>query len=426
MTDQTSLLEVRVDYDDMKRTLIIVATVVVLVGAGVAGYFYFFNNTAEVVVAPVDDTNLPVADGATQIPTEVGEDSGATTNTDIPSSTRVTAKLEKKREGCVVIGEDVIRKKTTASSSAEVSVSYIERRSGNVYSYSVTTGTNTRTSNKTLLGIQSAVWLPNASTAFVRYLSGENLSTINSYALRADGSEAAPAGGQGFFLPQNLSDIAVSSTSIITLSSGVNGSISSISRTDGTQIKEIFTTPLSSLRISFAGKNQYLAYTKPSARLSGNAFIVDSSGRFSRVAGPLNGLVALSSPSGKWVIVSYINGGAMQMNLVNTITGESIPLPVATIADKCVWTADDSAVYCGVPVSPSPNFNYPDDWYQCAVSFSDRIWKIDVSGRYAQFVLDFSKEDKGDLDAESLAIDPLTTTLVFVNKKDGSLWSYSL
>jgi hypothetical protein len=283
----------------------------------------------------------------------------------------------------------------------------------------VTTGTNTRTSNKTLLGIQSAVWLPNASTAFVRYLSGENLSTINSYALRADGSE-------GFFLPQNLSDLAVSSTSILTLVSGVNGSIASISRTDGTQIKEIFTTPLSSLRVSFVGKSQYLAYTKPSARLTGNAFIVDSAGRFSRIAGPLNGLVARASPSGKWVLVSYASAGTIQMSLVNTTTGESISLPVATIADKCVWAADDSAVYCGVPISPSPNFNYPDDWYQGAVSFSDRIWKIDVAGRYAQFVLDFAKEGKGDLDATALAIDSTNTVLVFVNKKDGSLWSYSL
>jgi len=405
--------------NNMQRNLIIGAIAVVLAGAGVAGYFYFFNNTAEVVVAPVEDTSLPVAGGAIQIPTGGDEEKSPTTTTDTPSSTRVTSRLVKIHDGPVVLGEAVVNKTATASSSAEVSVSYIERRSGNVYSYSVTTGTNTRTSNKTLLGIQSAVWLPNASTAFVRYLSGENLSTINLYALRADGSD-------GFFLPQNLSDVAVSEAGILTLSSGVNGSIVSLSRTDGTQAKEIFTAPLSSLRISFAGKGQYLAFTKSSAGLAGNAFLIDSSGRFSRVAGPLNGLVAKASSSGKWVLVSYTSNGTMQMSLVNTATGESLPLPVATIADKCVWTADDSSIYCGIPLSPSPNFNYPDDWYQGAVSFSDRIWKIDVSGRYAQFVLDFEKEDMGRFDVNALAIDLLNTVLVFVNKNDGSLWSYSL
>jgi hypothetical protein len=76
-------------------------------------------------------------------------------------------------------------------------------------------------------------------------------------------------------------------------------------------------------------------------------------------------------------------------------------------------------------MNPPPTYNYPDDWYQGAMHFSDRIWKIDTAGRYAQLVLDFSKETNVALDAEALAIDPLSTTLVFVNKNDGSLWSYS-
>lgn len=404
----------------MRHNLIITATVIVLAGAGVAGYFYFAGNAGIEVTSGADSSaNLPIVDETAQIPATETAGTGTTTVISPPSTTGPAARLVQISAGPVVPGMVVINKSATASSSAEVAVSYIERQSGNVYSYSVNTGTRTRTSNKTVPGIQSASWLPNASTAFVQYLSGADFSTINAYALSATGSD-------GFFLSQNLQDIAVSSTSILSLFSGVNGSIASLSRIDGTRPSEIFTTPLSSLRLSFAGKNQYLAFTKPSASLSGSVFLVDSTGRFSRVTGPLNGLVAKASPSGKWVLASYVNGSAMQMNLVNTATGESLPLPVATIADKCVWTSDDSAVYCGIPVSPSPNFNYPDDWYQGAVSFSDRIWKIDVSGRYAQFVLDFAKENDGRLDATALAIDPLNTVLVFVNKNDGSLWSYSL
>ncbi|MDO8566702.1 MAG: hypothetical protein Q7R58_00930 [bacterium] len=401
----------------MRRTLIIIAIVIVLAGAGAAAYFYFFANKASITVAPAGSTNLPAAGGTIQTPTT---ENGATTTPSVsPSAPTIPARLVKISAGPVVSGEVVINKAATASSSADIAVSYIERQSGNVYTYSVGAGTRTRTSNRTVPGIQSASWLPDASLAFVRYLSDSDFSTINSYALPADGSN-------GFYLPQNLSDISVSSTSILTLSSGVNGSIASLSRTDGTRLSEIFTTPLSSLRISFAGKNQYFAYTKPSARVSGSAFLIDSAGGFSRVAGPKNGLVAKASPSGRWVLVSHVNGGVMQMGLVNTLTGENLPLPVTTIADKCVWTMNDSAIYCGIPVSPSPNFNYPDDWYQGAVSFTDRIWKIDVAGRYAQFVLDFSKENNGELDAQALSIDPLNTVLVFVNKNDGSLWSYQL
>ena len=402
----------------MRRVLTVLAIIIVLLGGGAVAYFYFFAEKAAIIVAPSGSTSLPSAEEAPQA-TDAGVMTDATVSPSIPTPTPV--RLIKISAGPVVAGGGVVNKKAAkASSSPDVAVSFIERQSGNVYSYLVRAGTLMRTSNRTVPGIQVAAWLPDASFAFVRYLSGTNPSTINSYALPANGSG-------GFFLAQDLSDISVSSTSVLTLTSGVNGSIASLVRIDGTHSSEIFSTPLSALIVSFAGKNQYLAYTKPSATLPGTAFLVDGKGNFSRIAGPLSGLVAKASPSGKWVLVSHSDGRGVHMNLINVGTRESLPLPVATIADKCVWTADDSAIYCGIPTDAPSGFNYPDDWYQGAVSFADRIWKIQVSGRYAQFVLDFSKENNdAPLDAEALAIDPLGTTLVFINKNDGSLWSYSL
>lgn len=404
----------------MRRILIITAIVILLIAGTVVAYFYFFATGATVTVAPPSTgSSLPTAGEAAQ--TQVTQTPSVATST-ASTSTTAPPRLVQIAAGPVVPGEVLVDNKGNASTSADVAVSYIDQESGNVYSYLVHAASLTRTSNRTLPGIQLANWLPNASLAFVRYLSGSDLSTINSYALPSNS-----AGSDGFFLPQDLADISVSSTSVLTLASGVNGSVASLSHTDGSHSTEIFTTPLSALSVSFAGKNQYLAYTKASATLPGAAFIVDSKGNFSTIAGPLDGLVAKASPSGKWVLVSYTNNGTLQMNLIDVATGETLPLPVATIADKCVWTADDSAIYCGIPINPPANVNYPDDWYQGAVSFSDRLWKIDVTGRYAQLVLDFSKENNNvSLDAEALAIDPAQTTLVFINKNDGSLWSYSL
>ena len=400
---------------NMRRTLIIAAIALVILGLGVAAYFYFFTGSAGVAVAPSGTANLPTA-GEGALPT-IGN--SATPNAVPGTPVAVSSRLVKISAGPIVPGEAVInRKGVTASSSPDVAVNFIERQSGNVFSYSQLTRTLTRTSNKTIPGIQSASWLPDASFAFIRYLSGTDFSTINTYALPVNGNG-------GFFLSQDLAGVAVASTSVLTLASGVNGSTASLTRTDGTHAAPAFATLLSALRISFAGKSQYLAFTKPSATLSGDVYLVDSTGRFSLIAGPLNGLSALASPSGKWVLVSYTLDTALQMELVHTVTGETISLPVATIADKCVWAADDSAIYCGIPVDPLSS-SYPDDWYQGAVSFNDRIWKIQVSGRYAQLVLDFPKETQDMLDVESPAIDPAGTVLVFINKNDGSLWSYSL
>lgn len=408
----------------MQRYFIITAIIVTVLVAGTAAYFYIFAGPADISVAPTENVNLPISGARTP---NAGDTGTTTAANPVESPKIISARLIKISAGPVVPGEAVVNiKAVNASSSPDVAVSYIEKRSGNVYSYLIRSGTLTRTNNRTIPGIQSAAWLPNASAAFVRYLSGDNFSTINTYYLPANGSGTATTSTYGFFLPQNLSDIAVSSTSVLTTASGVNGSIGSLVRTDGTRTSEVFTTPLSSLRGVFAGKNQYLVYTKPSALISGAAFLVDSAGRFSRIAGPHNGLVASASPSGKWVLVSYVVNATMRMKLVNATTGEALPLPIATIADKCAWTADDSAIYCGIPMNSSAGFNYPDDWYQGAVQFSDRIWKIEVSGRYAQLVLDFSKETQRTIDVLAPTIDPSETAFVFVNKNDGSLWSYSL
>ncbi|MEK7604372.1 MAG: hypothetical protein AAB442_01050 [Patescibacteria group bacterium] len=398
----------------MRKTLLIGAIVVVVLGIVGGVWFFFFRTTPAVTVAPSGGTTLP-SSGQAQPDIPIATTSPATSN-----PVAVSARLVKVSAGPVVPGVVVVNSGVaSASSSVETSISYIERQSGNVYTYSLANRVATRINNKTLPGIQSAAWLPNGSLAFVRYLSGTDFSTINTYALPA-------AGGGGFFLPQNLAGVAVSSTSLLTLAVGISGSAASRVGVDGTGAVPVFTSPLSSLSATFAGRDQYLVTTKAASSLVGAAFLVDGTGRFSRVAGPLPGLTALASPSGKWVLVSSSSGGSLQLRLVNTATMESLSLPVSTLTEKCVWSSDETAVYCGVPMNPSVGVSYPDDWYQGAVSFSDRIWKISVVGRYAELVLDFSKETESSLDAIALALDPLSLTLAFVNKNDGSLWSFSL
>ena len=403
----------------MTRYLTIAAIALILLGIGAGMYFFFFTGSSTVIVSPQGSSGLPAAGQGEPFVGEQNGEGGLSGQPGVPNP--VSSRLVRISVGPIASGEAVVNiPATNASSSTEISVNYIERQSGNVFSYLVRGGTITRTSNRTVPGIESASWHPSGALAFVRYLSGNDFSTINTYGLPSNGSI-------GFFLAQNLADIAVSSTSILTLASGVNGSVASLSRTDGSRPSEIFTTPLSSLRIGFLGKSSYLAFTKPSSSLPGYAFIVDGAGRFSSIAGPLSGLVARPSPQGKWILISSISGDTMQMQLVNVASREITLLPLGTIADKCVWKNDDSAIYCGVPVNPPRGYAYPDDWYQGAVHFSDRVWKIDVASRYAQLVLDFS-EEAGDsvLDAEARALDPLATTLVFLNRNDGSLWSFSL
>lgn len=408
----------------MRRTLIITAGAIVLVGVGVVVYYTFFASSGGLAVAPTAGATLP---GAASNPATAPPDTGAAAGS--LAATRVNDRLVEISQGPVVPGEvalDVVAttslttaSSTSASSTPDIAIRYIEQESGNIFSYLVRAGTLTRISNKTLPGIEAAHWLPSGATAFTTYLAGSDSSIVTTYGLASDGST-------GFFLPQGLADISVAATGVLTLASGTSGSVASLLHPDGSHAAQAFTTPLSSLRASFAPAVGYLAFTKPSSSLPGYAYTVSTAGQFTRIAGPLPGLVALASPSGKLALVSYSTAGVMHMELVDTKTGGVTPLPVATIADKCVWTLDDSAIYCGIPVAPPTSYSYPDDWYQGAISFNDRLWKIDVAGKYAQLVLDFGATTNAALDAENLTLDPKSTVLVFRNKNDGSLWSYSL
>lgn len=406
----------------MRRPLLIFAALVVLTGIGAVIYLFFFSGTPAVTVSGGSPGTLPSAGQAAT----TAQTTGGLGGTPIAGPSKVTSRLIEISSGPVVPGtftgdtKAVAGSSTTPATPADIVVRYIERQSGNVFAYSHSAGAITRTSNRTIPGIIGASWLPDGSVAFAQYLSGTDLSTVNTYALRADGTD-------GFFMPQGLAGIAVSSTSVLALASGVNGSAVSQYHVDGTHASELFTTPLSSIAASFAGKNQYLVWTKPSATLSGDAYLVSAKGVFSRIAGPMNGLSALASPSGHWVLVSYVQGSALAMELVDTVTHTATPLPVATIApDKCVWASDESAAYCGIPAAAPQNYAYPDDWYQGAVRFDDRIWKISVNGRYAALVLDFKKDTSQSLDAVGLSVDANQSWLTFVNKRDGSLWGYSL
>ncbi|MGH7175653.1 MAG: hypothetical protein ACREGR_04840 [Minisyncoccia bacterium] len=406
----------------MRRYLIIGAVIVVILGIVAAVYFFFFASAPGVVVAPPGGSFPSAGSTSTTSPSEASL--GAT---GVPASAPVTvpsgaqqvaARLIEVDPGPVVAGAIVrdITSTTTGTTTHDVAVQYLNRQSGNIFSFSFNTRTLTRTSNRTIPGIQSARWLMSGASTFVQYLSGADGATVNTYALPASGSG-------GFFLPQDISDLAVGASSLLYLASGANGTIGTLEKLDGSAPAQAFTTPLSQIRGQFAGTGKYLVSTKASASIPGYAFLV-SGGTFSQIAGPLSGLVALASPKGGYALISYSSAGVMHMELVNLKTLSALPLPVATIADKCVWAADESVIYCGVPIDPPAIYAYPDDWYQGAVHFSDRIWKIDVAGRYAELVVDPSAS--AAIDATNLAVDPTQQVLVFRNKNDASLWAYQL
>jgi hypothetical protein len=409
----------------MKRIIIIVAAGILLIAIGVGVYFIYFAHPATLTVGA--GTAFPNAAAG---PTDTTAGTPSTQELGVPApgaGTDVAPRLVRVSDRPVALGSVAVyvprqRVGTTTPvtyTDPDVRVEYIERESGNVYAYQAHGRTLTRLSNKTLPGIQEASWLSDGSLAYVRFLekSGSD-ERIDTYALPANGAN-------GYFLEQDLSQVLARATStLVTLLSTTDGSSASVSSPSGTGLRTLFSTTLSSIRLAFSGAN-YIVTTKGSAKADGYAFTVDAkTGSFTRALGPLQGLATLPSPSGKYLLYSYLDNGKLGLGVLDLATHVATRLPLATLPEKCAWTNDDASLYCGVPTTLAGTL--PDDWYQGAVSFSDRIWKIDLAGRVATLVIDPKQAGNTDVDAVGLGLDSTNDVLIFTNKRDSTLYAYDL
>ncbi|MBU2158940.1 hypothetical protein KKD81_01520 [Patescibacteria group bacterium] len=405
----------------MKRILSIVAAIIVLLGIAGGVYYFFFESGASLNVGVPN----PFGASGDRVEGEVLGPDGAPIQ---GAGTVVAPKLIRITEGPVAKGVAVlaipaVTSSTTASttivSPADTEVRFVERQSGNVYTFRVHDRVLARISNKTLPGIQEAAWVPDGSRVYVRYLirATDGVEHVDTYALPADG-------GEGYFLEQDLEQVVARNDVVFSLLPTRTGSVGSLSAPDGTNIRTLFTSVVSRLRTEFSGED-LVATTKASTGLDGYSFLVSrTNGSLTRLLGPLRGLTTLPSPDGNHVLYSFSDRGKLATQVLNTATRTATPLPLATLAEKCVWAPGKEGLYCAVPTAVTGNL--PDDWYQGARTFTDRIWYIDLSSRLATLIVDPAQVGEVEIDAIALTLDPQEDVLVFTNKKDGSLWSYDL
>lgn len=406
----------------MRRTIIIVSALILLIVVSVGVYLAFFRSGGITVGLPSN----PFGSAGDRDPNDLVP----VTDTGVPiedAGTVVAPKLLQIAVGPVARGANIryVRDATdtasttlAAASTDDVEVRYIERQSGNTYSFKVHERVATRLSNKTLPGIQEASWLSDGSGAFVRFLEKDSggIEHVSTYMLPINGEG-------GYFLEQDLSEVKAASSSVLTLLSSGSGSIATLSGTSGTGGRTLFSSALSSLHIAFAGSS-YVATTKATAHLDGYAFQVNSQGAFSRLLGPLRGLATLPSPSGTQLLYSYVDRGTLYMQVLDIVNRTAVSLPLTTLAEKCAWSQGSDVLYCAIPTGMSGML--PDDWYQGAHTFSDRLWRIDLASRVATLVFDPKQLAGTPMDLESLAVDSESDVIIFMNRMDGSLWSYDL
>lgn len=411
-----------------RRYLIIGLAVIALIAVAVVAFFLFSRGT-DPGVTPVDDPfggagsgDAPFGEAPSVL--EEGTDFTNEAGTEVaPRLVRITDAPVARGVASIYIPEIPAATSTDGTVipmvPPDVEVRFIERQTGNVYAYRAHERTLTRISNQTVPGIERASWLSDGSMAFVQFLSSDTgAERIESYAL--------PASGEGgYFLEQDLAQVTATGTAtVLTLRTSTTGAVATVARPDGSNPRTAFSSALSSIVVAFSGPSNYLATTKGSASADGFSFLINgTSGSTTRLLGPLRGIAAIPSSNGASVVYSYVNRGTLSTAVLDVASRTVVAFPVTTLAEKCVFSGA-TTVYCAVPKSLQGTL--PDDWYQGVVSFSDRIWKIDLVARVAILLVDPSEVGQVDIDAVALSIDRTDDVLTFTNRIDGSLWAFDL
>ena len=305
-------------------------------------------------------------------------------------------------------------------------VRYVNKATGNIFETFADQLNERQFSTTIVPEIYEADFGNNAQSVIMRYLKNENIETfVGSLPQEILGGDSANNQVQGTFLPENVSDIAVSPDTInlFYLFNSSEGTVGIMSDSLGNNKTQIFDSPYSEWLSQWPNARMITLTTKPSAAVPGYMYAIDPiKPGTSQILGGINGLTTLTSPSGKLVL--YANNN-LTLNIYSTDSGNSTLLGIKTLPDKCVWNQSSTSIYCAVPKSLSGG-NYPDDWYQGEISFADDIWKIDVATGNGTLLADPAQIAKEDVDGIQLALDSTEHYLFFINKKDSYLWELSI
>ncbi len=332
------------------------------------------------------------------------------------------------------ISETQIAGFTLIDTASSTLIRYIERGTGHIYEASANTLSQKRISNTTVPKIYEALWVEKGDSLILRYLKSDNETIETFYAKLGKNQSSAEEGApvaelEGVFLQTDIKEIAVSpsKTSIFSIIPDTKGSIGTISLPDGTKKSKMFSLPLKEFLVSWPKESTLLLETKPSGSVPGYAYTLDSkSGAFNKVLGDILGLTILANPTLSHIIYSESKQGKVFLNVLDIKKEIVAVTPFQTLPEKCVWSKKEKMVfYCAVPDNPVSGV-YPDIWYQGSVSFSDKIWKINLETNATELVLDTTREIKTDVDATLLSFNEKENYLTFINKKDSSLWGIQL
>lgn len=323
---------------------------------------------------------------------------------------------------------------TAIDTPGKTTIRFVERATGHVFETSTDSLSLIRISNTTIPKIYSAVWAEGGNAFIAQYLKddGETIETIHA---RIEPASQANLNEENVlenleitFLTPGIKSFAVSpkQNQIFFLSSNPNGASGILAKSNGDGKSEIFSSTFGEWSASWPSTKIIALTSKPSADVPGYLYFLDpKTESFQKIMGGQRGLTALVSPDGGSVLFYENTNVFSLLSILERETSKRIPLSLLTLPEKCVWSALAPLLYCAVPKAIEQGA-YPDDWYKGLISFSDDIWRINIETGQQDIVASLKDLSGKDIDATNLILNERETYLLFLNKKDSSLWSLGL
>ena len=302
-------------------------------------------------------------------------------------------------------------------------VRYVDRGTGHTLEADLTSYDVQKLSNTTIPKVYRAFWVNKGEGVVYQQLS-EQTDTIKTSFIElintTGTSTEALKDTVITFLEDNISEIAVSpdTDKIVYLKNG----LITIGGPDGAG-QSSFKIPGNEWILEWTSPNKLNLTTKASALVDGYSYTSSLAGSMTKLIGPASGLTTYN-PDNNWFLWSESDGNTVTLFAENPSTGTTTPMIPGALPEKCVLLQNKTdSVVCGVSnFIQNQQYMHPDSWYQSVVSFEDRFSLYNLSNPSSKVLI----EPQTPVDVIEPMVGPEDIYLVFINKKDLTLWSLNL
>lgn len=372
----------------LKKILIVIAILLIIAAGAAAAYFFFFKE-----------------------------------------ATPTTKTIISKEEEVIVIGSDEeslpaliqpLSPEPALSPTIDGDfVKYYSAANGNVFQSSLNGGNATRLSADVLDGLWLALWSPIDKTKAINFFdqNGQEWKYLYDFSAKKSSLLDAKIGSVAWSPAENKIVYQYYDSQ-----SGLNNI--SIANPDGSEWKNIFQTRIKDLIVEWPATGWISLRSKPSGLAQSVVYALDAAGQnFQKLISETYGLTLNWSPIGNKALYSETDsqGKNLKLKLLDAISRTARELSFATLPEKCAWASDDQTIYCAVPTLIPSDAVIPDDYYKGLTEFSDAFYRIDLTTGQVSLLAKASQ-----IDAEQLSVSGSKDYLIFVNRKDGLLYSLTL